>query len=66
MKKYIAKIVLGLSILFCGGLLILFYSLLNGNVLWQSEYYWLIAILLIVAGHFLALFRIIDLLEKRS
>ena len=66
MKKCIGKVILALSILFCCGLLFVVFSLLNGNVLWQREYWGLIALLLIVAGHFLALYRIIDLLEKKT
>ena len=66
MKKYIGIIVLGLSVLFFCGLLILLCSLLNGNILWQREFCWIIAVLLIVTGHFLALYRIIDLLEKKT
>jgi len=65
MKKYIGKIVLFISVPFWCGLLILLFSLLNGNILWQKEFYFVIAALLFAAGHFLALYRIIDLLEKK-
>jgi len=66
MKKCIGKIISFISVLFWCGLLILLFSLLNGNILWQKEYYFIIAALLLAAGHFLALYRIIDLLEKKT
>ncbi|MBE6962140.1 MAG: hypothetical protein E7445_06765 [Ruminococcaceae bacterium] len=65
MKKYIGKIILMLSFLFCCGLLLVLISLSNDNLLGRSENWGLIALLLIATGHFLALYRIIDLLEKK-
>ncbi|MBQ2830006.1 MAG: hypothetical protein IJF15_03170 [Oscillospiraceae bacterium] len=65
MKKHIAKVILGISLLFFFGIIALAFSLLSKNILWQKEYLLTFGVLLTAGGLFLALYRIIDLLETK-
>lgn len=64
MKKHIGKMILGIALLFFFGIIALAFSLLSKNILWKEEHLLTFGVLLAAGGLFLALYRIIDLLEN--
>lgn len=65
MKKHIGKMILGIALLFFFGIIALAFSLLSKNILWKEEHLLAFGVLLAAGGLFLALYRIIDLLETK-